>query len=50
MKILISPYILRRVKKDVIKEIPEKIETKFLVEMTEDQKKVYKAFIKEYSK
>ncbi|BCZ46106.1 DNA helicase [Clostridium gelidum] len=47
LKILISPYILRRIKKDVIKEIPEKIETKFLVEMTDSQKKVYKAFLKE---
>ena len=47
LKILISPYILRRIKKDVIKEIPEKIETKFLVEMTESQKKIYKAFLKE---
>ncbi|MCE5220574.1 MAG: DEAD/DEAH box helicase [Clostridium sp.] len=47
LKILISPYILRRIKKDVINEIPEKIETKFLVEMTESQKKIYKAFIKD---
>lgn len=47
LKILINPYILRRIKKDVIKEIPEKIETKFLVEMTESQKKIYKAFLKE---
>ena len=47
LKILISPYILRRIKKDVIKEIPEKIETKFLVEMTVAQDKIYKAYIKE---
>jgi superfamily II DNA or RNA helicase len=47
LKILISPYILRRIKKDVIKEIPDKIETKFLVEMTAAQGKIYKAFIKE---
>ena len=47
LKILISPYILRRIKKDVIKEMPEKIETKFLVEMTTSQKKIYKAFLKE---
>lgn len=47
LKILISPYILRRLKNDVIKEIPEKIETKFLVEMTESQSKLYKTFIKE---
>lgn len=47
LKILINPYILRRLKNDVIKEIPEKIETKFLVEMTEKQSKLYKTFIKE---
>jgi len=47
LKILINPYILRRIKRDVIKEIPEKIETKFLVEMTEAQDKIYKSFIKE---
>lgn len=47
LKMLIIPYILRRIKKDVIKEIPEKIETKFLVEMTDSQKKIYKAFLKE---
>ena len=47
LKILISPYILRRTKNDVIQELPEKIESKYLVEMTESQKKVYKACIKE---
>jgi SNF2 family DNA or RNA helicase len=47
LKILINPYILRREKNDVMKEIPEKIETKFLVEMTEPQSKLYKTFIKD---
>ncbi|MDR3594121.1 DEAD/DEAH box helicase [Clostridium sp.] len=47
LKILISPYILRRTKKDVIKEMPEKIENKLIVEMTNPQKQVYKEFIKE---
>lgn len=47
LKTLISPYVLRRTKKDVIKEIPDKIERKFLVEMTEEQSKLYKTFIKE---
>ncbi|WP_077850096.1 DEAD/DEAH box helicase, partial [Clostridium puniceum] len=47
LRILISPYILRRIKKDVIKEIPKKIEQKFLVEMTEVQDKIYKSYIKE---
>lgn len=41
----INPFILRRLKKDVIKELPPKIEQKFLVEMTEEQKKVYAAYL-----
>lgn len=32
-KILIRLYILRRIKKDVIKELLDKIEKKFLVEL-----------------
>ncbi|WP_160691851.1 SNF2-related protein [Clostridium sp. C2-6-12] len=47
LKLLINPYILRRTKNQVIKEIPEKIEKKFLVPMTEAQKNLYKTFIKE---
>lgn len=42
----IRPFILRRLKKDVLKELPEKIEQKLLVEMTIEQKKVYLAYIK----
>jgi superfamily II DNA or RNA helicase len=37
----IRPFILRRMKKDVLTELPDKIETKSLCEMTENQKKVY---------
>lgn len=35
----IKPFILRRMKKDVLKELPEKIESKMTVEMTPEQKK-----------
>lgn len=45
LKQLIKPFILRRTKKEVIKELPDKIEKKFLVEMTAAQKAVYKSFI-----
>lgn len=38
LKLLINPYILRRLKKDVIKELPDKIENKIIVEMTSEQK------------
>lgn len=44
LKVMIQPFILRRLKKDVMLELPEKVEKKFFVEMTEAQKKVYKAF------
>jgi SNF2 family DNA or RNA helicase len=45
-KLLIKPFILRRTKKEVIKELPDKIEKRFLVEMTVAQKAVYSAYIK----
>lgn len=38
---LIKPFILRRYKKDVIKELPLKIEKRLLVSMSEEQEKVY---------
>lgn len=47
LKLLISPFILRRTKKEVVKELPDKIEKKFLVEMTEAQKSVYSSYIKQ---
>jgi len=41
---LIKPFILRRKKKDVIKELPDKIEKTLVVHLDEEQKKVYKAY------
>jgi SNF2 family DNA or RNA helicase/predicted nucleic acid-binding Zn finger protein len=41
---LTKPFILRRRKKDVIKELPDKIERTILVEMGDKQKKVYKSY------
>lgn len=38
---LIRPFILRRMKRDVITELPDKIEKKLLIEMEKEQKKVY---------
>lgn len=43
----INPFILRRLKKEVLKELPDKIETKMVTELTKDQKKVYLAYLKE---
>lgn len=42
----IKPFILRRLKKDVIKELPPKIERKLLVEMTKEQKSLYAYYLK----
>ncbi len=42
----ISPFILRRLKKDVLKELPEKIEHKLSAELTSQQKKIYLAYLK----
>ena len=41
---LIKPFILRRYKKEVIKELPLKIEKKLLVSMSEEQEKIYSIY------
>jgi len=41
LKKLISPFILRRLKQDVLKELPDKIETTLTIEFGEDEKKLY---------
>ena len=43
----IRPFVLRRMKKDVLKELPEKIESKMMTELTAEQKKVYLAYLHE---
>lgn len=39
------PFILRRVKKEVLQELPEKIETEHLLDLTKDQKALYLAYL-----
>ncbi|MGL5951373.1 MAG: DEAD/DEAH box helicase, partial [Cetobacterium sp.] len=41
LKKKIYPFILRRVKKDVLKDLPDKIEKTMFIEMTVEQKKIY---------
>lgn len=41
----IAPFILRRMKKEVLQELPDKIESKMLTEMEEEQKKVYLSYM-----
>ena len=47
LRALIKPFILRRLKRDVITELPEKIEKKYYVPMTSEQKLAYKNYMKE---
>ena len=39
----ISPFLMRRLKKDVLTELPDKIETVLTAQMTPEQSKVYQA-------
>ncbi|MDS0527764.1 DEAD/DEAH box helicase [Clostridium sp. SHJSY1] len=41
----IKPFMLRRLKKDVITELPDKIEKNYYVELSKEQKKVYGAYV-----
>ncbi|MBP5651788.1 MAG: DEAD/DEAH box helicase, partial [Lachnospiraceae bacterium] len=41
----IRPFIMRRMKKDVLKELPGKLEEKMIATMTEEQKKVYLSYL-----
>lgn len=42
---LITPFILRRVKKDVLKDLPDKIEETVYVQLEDEQNQLYKARI-----
>lgn len=44
---LIQPFILRRLKEDVLTELPPKIETKVSVELNNHQKKLYMAYVQQ---
>ncbi|SEP69387.1 Superfamily II DNA or RNA helicase, SNF2 family [Virgibacillus subterraneus] len=44
---LTKPFILRRLKKDVLKELPDKIETVHVSELTKDQKDLYVGYWRE---
>ncbi|MGX7417720.1 SNF2 helicase associated domain-containing protein [Carnobacterium gallinarum] len=42
---MIRSFVLRRIKKDVLKELPDKIETDLYSSMTKEQKTVYLAYL-----
>lgn len=41
----VAPFIMRRLKKDVLDELPEKIETVIYTSMSTEQEKIYKAHL-----
>lgn len=41
----IAPFILRRMKKDVLTELPDKYESKILTDLSEEQKKIYLSYL-----
>ena len=45
LHLLVAPFILRRMKKDVLTDLPEKVETVMTSEMTAEQRKIYTAHI-----
>ncbi len=47
LKRMIKPFILRRTKKQVIKELPDKIEKEFLVELNKEQRKIYSVYVED---
>lgn len=50
LRILINPYILRRTKSDVIKELPDKVETVYTIKNTREQQNIYNGIINEIRK
>lgn len=50
LKELISPFILRRLKEDVLDELPDKIEKEYLIPMTFNQKQIYNSYMKDIKK
>ncbi|AWB45729.1 helicase SNF [Paenibacillus sp. CAA11] len=47
---LVRPFILRRLKSQVLRELPEKIETVCQSELTSEQKKLYAAYLSSFKK
>lgn len=45
LKTIIRPFVLRRMKKDVLDELPEKIETTMIAELSREQKGMYQAYV-----
>ena len=50
LKNIVSPFILRRTKGEVLTELPEKVENNMIVELSKEQKKLYMAYVKRAKK
>lgn len=50
LKAKIKPFILRRMKSDVLSELPDKIESTYFAELDTQQKKIYSAFLHQAKK
>ena len=50
LKNIVSPFILRRTKNEVLTELPEKVENNMIVELSKEQKKLYMAYVKRAKK
>ncbi len=46
LQTLVGPFMLRRCKRDVLKDLPEKLESVVYSEMNDEQKSIYQAFEK----
>lgn len=47
LKILIKPFMLRRTKKQVMNELPDKIEKNYFVELSKEERSIYSSYSKE---
>ncbi len=45
LRLMVHPFILRRLKKEVLKELPEKLEEEILVTLDGEQKRLYDAHV-----
>lgn len=50
LRLLVKPFMLRRTKLEVVKELPDKIEKNMLISMTSEQKNIYKKYVSDVKK
>ncbi|MBK0348473.1 SNF2 helicase associated domain-containing protein [Aerococcaceae bacterium zg-ZJ1578] len=50
LKELVSPFVMRRLKKDMLQELPDKVEESYFVAMSEEEQKIYQANLAQVNK